>query len=497
MKSNLPISRLVRVSVNMTPLAAQAQNLSTLLILGDSAVIPIAERIRTYNTIAAVAADFGTSVPEYLAALLWFEQSPQPTELKIGRWAKAATKAQLIGATLSNSEQAIATWNAVTDGSFKISFDGVEVEVDCGTFAGETNLNGIATVIATALNAAEAGATCVWNATFERFEITGASTGATATISFLSAPATGTDISNMLGMRSTSSGAFVSNGVDLETPADAVADFDINFGQTWYGLLMPGITNDEHLDVSAYIEAANNKHVYGITTQEAGVLSSASTTDIAYLMEAVARKRTAVQFSSENAYAAASLYGRILTTNYNGNNTVITLMYKQEPGIVAETINETQLGILEGKKCNVFVEYNNDTAIIQPGKMSSGDFIDEICGIDWLAITIQNAVYNLLYTSPTKIPQTDEGNHRILTTIEAVCSQAVVNGLLAPGVWNSNGFGTLKPGDFIAKGFYVYAPAIASQLQADREARKSVVFQIAAKLAGAIHTVDILINVNR
>ncbi|MCT9017190.1 DUF3383 domain-containing protein, partial [Cupriavidus gilardii] len=48
-----------------------------------------------------------------------------------------------------------------------------------------------------------------------------------------------------------------------------------------------------------------------------------------------------------------------------------------------------------------------------------------------------------------------------------------------------------------AKGYYVYAPPIALQSQADREARKSVSFQVAAKEAGAIHTVDILVNVNR
>ncbi|MFX5157774.1 DUF3383 family protein, partial [Acinetobacter baumannii] len=67
----------------------------------------------------------------------------------------------------------------------------------------------------------------------------------------------------------------------------------------------------------------------------------------------------------------------------------------------------------------------------------------------------------------------------------------------APGVWNSAGFGALKQGDTLAKGYYVYAPAIATQSQADREARKAVPFQVAAKEAGAIHTVDVLVTVNR
>lgn len=497
-KSNLPISRLVNVSVNMTPLAAQAQNLSTLLMLGTSNVIDVEERMRTYSSIASVAADFGTSAPEYLSASLWFQQAPQPTEFKIGRWALEDTQARLVGGTLSAAQQDIDVWTVVTDGKFKITIDSVEYTIAPASFAAATNLNAVAVLIQTALDAAVAGSTCVWNATFQRFQIESGTAGATSTLSFASAPATGTDISEMLGMTSDFSGAYIAQGMDAETAAEATALFDINFGQTWYGLMIPEIEDAaDHLAVAAYIESANNKHVYGVTTTESGVLSPVSTDDIAYQLEALAFKRTACQYSSSSAYAVASLYGRILTTNYNANNTVITLMYKQEPGIVAETINETQLDALEAKKCNIFVEYNNDTAIIQNGVMASGDFIDEITGIDWLAITIQNQVYNLLYTNPTKIPQTDAGNNQIIVAIEAVCSQGVINGLLAPGVWKSNGFGTLKSGDFLAKGFYVYAPPVASQLQADREARKSVPFQIAAKLAGAIHTVDILINVNR
>jgi len=46
-------------------------------------------------------------------------------------------------------------------------------------------------------------------------------------------------------------------------------------------------------------------------------------------------------------------------------------------------------------------------------------------------------------------------------------------------------------------GYYVFSPSYTEQLQADREARKSVPINVAIKLAGAIHSVDILINYNR
>ncbi|WP_310670217.1 DUF3383 family protein, partial [Burkholderia multivorans] len=122
---------------------------------------------------------------------------------------------------------------------------------------------------------------------------------------------------------------------------------------------------------------------------------------------------------------------------------------------------------------------------------------DSVYNAIWFRNRIETDVYNLLYQSPTKIPQTDGGNALIAATISAACEAAVNNGYLAPGVWNSAGFGALNQGDTLAKGYYVYAPPIATQSQADREARKSVTFQVAAKEAGAIHSVDIIVTVNR
>jgi len=118
-------------------------------------------------------------------------------------------------------------------------------------------------------------------------------------------------------------------------------------------------------------------------------------------------------------------------------------------------------------------------------------------GTDWLQNDLQTDVYNLLYTSPTKIPQTDAGINNILARISSRLEQAVANGLVAPGVWTGPAIGALNSGDTLSKGYYVYAPPIATQSQADREARKAPVIQCAIKLAGAVHMADIIVNVNR
>lgn len=497
MASSLPINRLVNASVNLTPAGAQAQNISTLLILGTSTVIDTITRMRTYTDLPGVATDFGVNAPEYKAAALWFEQSPQPTTLNIGRWAKTASAGELYCASLSASNQAITTWNAITNGSFHVSIDGTGHDITGLDFATDANLNAVAARIQAALDLVAIGTVVIWDASYSRFEINSGTTGTGSSVSFLSAEGTGTDISALMGGTAASSGAYIVTGAPAESALDCLTLFDVQYGQKWYAATILTASDGDHLACAGYIEGTTNKHLYGVSTQESGVLNSTDTTNIAYQLKQLGYNRTQTQYSSSNAYAVCSLLARILTTNYNGNSTVITLMYKQEPGIVAETLNVNQLNALESFNCNVFVAYNNNTAIIEPGVCASGEFIDVITGTDWLALDIQTSVYNLLYTTSTKVPQTDAGNHLIATTIEAVCSQGVTNGLLAPGVWNSGGFGALKQGDYLPKGFYVYAPPIATQNPADRAARKSVVFQVAAKLAGAIQTVDIVINVNQ
>lgn len=492
--ASLSISRLVNVTATLTAAAAQAQSTSTYLILGNSPVIDPTSRIRTYMSSTAVATDFGSGAPETLAAALFFQQAPQPTELQIGRWAQTATSGQLYGSPLSAAQQLISTWTAITDGGFHIAIDGAGAENVTGlNFTAVNNLNGVASVI----NAALTGAVVVWNSVYQQFIATSNTTGATSSVGFATAGSGGaTDISGLLGFTQASSGSYQAPGIAAETALAAVTIFDAQFGQQWYALSILGAVDVDHLAVSAFLQGSSNKHFYGVSTQEAGVLVANSTSDIAFELKSSTVAKTAVQYNGGSPYSVASLLGRILTTDWNGNKTAITLMYKQEPGITPDNLNVNQVNALEAKNCNGFLSYNNGTAIIEPGVCSNGEFIDTAIGADTLALAVQTAVYNLLYTSPTKIPQTDSGMHLIKVTIEQVLSQFAANGFLAPGIWDAAGFGSLNQGDPLDSGYYVFAPPIATQPAPQRAQRLSVPFQIACKLAGAVQTVNVAITLN-
>lgn len=493
----LPVARVVNVTVSLTALPTQAPSINSCLVLGTTpGVIDTVTRMRQYANIAGVAADYGTTTEEYLAAVIWFSQNPQPTNLYIGFWAKVASHGQLIGATLPVASQLLSFWTPITSGGFTITVNGTPHSVTGLNFSAQTNLNGVASIINTGLSSASAGATILWNAQFHRFELTSTTTGSTSSVAFLTAPGSGTDISGMLAMTVGSSGAYAVPGLAPETAVSAVTFFDNQFSTIWYALVIPSASDAEDEAVAAYIEAANPGHYYGVTTQEAGALVATDQTNLAYMLSQLGFRKTAVQYSSSSNYAIMSYLARILTTRWNGQNTVITLKFKQEPGIVPELINTAQANALASFNCNVLATYANGTNFIQEGFSSSGDFTDTIIGADALALQMQTAIFNVLLTTPTKIPQTDQGISLLLNAGDATCVAFVSNGYIAPGTWNAGGFGTLNQGDFMAKGWYSFAAPLALQSQADRAARHSTLLQYAVKLAGAVHDADVAISVN-
>jgi len=490
----LPVSRLIQVDVNLSPVAASQRSFSELLIMGDSNVINGLDRFREYASIEEVAADFGTSAPEYLAANLYFSQTPQPAELMIGRWLRTASAGFNLGGALTAAQQLMSAWTVITTGSFKVTIDGVLKTLTGLDFSAQTNLNGVATVITTALSAS---GTCTWNGS--SFQITSATTGTSSSVTAAIAAGSGTDISAQLKLTAATLSEIVP-GYAAEQPVDAVLAM-ANLTTAWYGVMFAASTmptDNQSLAVSAAIEALDIKRIYGVTTQDPNTLLSSSTTDLASEMKAAAYLRSFIQYSTSTPYAVASFFGRAFTVDFNGQNTVINMMYKQEPLVTAENLSTSQANVLQDKRCNVYVDYVNNTMILQYGVMSGPAYFDEINNTDWLQDAIQTAGFNLLYTSPTKIPQTDAGVNQLINTCNQQLTQAVNNGMVAPGVWNSPlEFGTLHTGDYLKSGYYVYAQPIALQSQADREARKAPPIQIAIKLAGAIDTVNVAINVNR
>lgn len=482
----LPVSDVVNVQIVMSPRAATLRDFGATLIIGTSDVIDVETRIRSYSSteLPDIAAQFGATAPEYLAAVAFFSQSPAPGEVQIGRWAKAATAGQISGSILTVAQQEITNFQSITAGAFDVTIDGSVVNVTAVDLQAQSNLNGVASQVTAALGGK---GTCIWNG--QQFIIKSATTGTSSTVSTV----TDTELSQVLGL---DKGTTVVAGAAAETLVEAINAFIDR--PSWYMAFLAAEYEDaDAMAASAVIEAASPSRVIAYTLSDTAELNPSQTTSLGYKLKNAGYNHTITAYSSTSPAAAASILGRMATVDFLGSNTTITLKFKQCPGVTAENLTLSQANALRENNVNVFAAYDNDTAILQEGTMAGGWFIDERHGLDWLQNYVQTAVWNLLYTSTTKIGQDDEGSTQLVATVSEALEQGVRNNLISPGVWQAGGFGALKTGDTLSTGYYVYIQPLEEQSAAEREARKAPPIQCAVKLTGAIHFVDVTINVNR
>lgn len=383
---------------------------------------------------------------------------------------------------------------AIKDGNFKIAIDGAaSTELKELDFTAINTAQDIATVISAKLT------TATVTVDQGKLKITSKTTGATSTVGYGEDIALNqVDLSAMLKM-SADTGLPPSDGADAESLLDAVNKMCLATSE-WYGLVLAlsgSVSDDDTLEVAQLIEAQTDvTRIFGVTVTDTRTLDAEYSDDLASRLHALNLNRSLTQYSA-NPYAICSLLGRAFTVNFNGNLTCITLMYKQEPSVEAEDLTSQQADVLKNKRCNVFVKYNNDTSIIQYGVMCGDMYIDERHGADWLQNYVQTNLWNVLYTTTTKIGQDDAGMNDLVGAVNDAMERARENGYIGAGTWNNAGFGQLKRGDYLTTGYYVYCPPMSTQAQADREDRKAVPIQVAGKLLGAIHTADVAITLNR
>jgi hypothetical protein len=486
---NISVSRVVNVTILTSPTFPQRKGFGLLNIIGKSARLPLGDRARFYSDMDAVAADFSTTDEEYIAAQLFFSQAPRPTQLMISRRFDVDAPGELLGGV--NYEVDIAEYNAIANGGFNITIDGVAETITGVDLSLAANLNAVASAIDAALDAASTGASCVFSGT--RFIIRSGSEGSTSTVSYTTAPGAGIDLGPLLATDAASLGV-ISAGVDAETIAESLDNLQ-DFNNAWYGFsFTKELTNDELKAAAAWAEA--RVKIFGYTTDDSNVLDTAVTVDIASFFKQNLYSRTVGIWDNNDPYAIVSAIARAFTVNFNEQNSTITLKFKLLPGTTPISITESQRQALVAKNMNYYT-YFGESAMLAEGVMASGQFFDERHGLDWLQNAIETNVFGYLYTRTTKVPQTDKGVAALVQQVEKACNEAVNNGLLAPGVWNGNDLGEVRSGDFLPKGFYVYAQPVAQQNQSDREARKAPPIQALIKGAGAIHSVDVTVTFER
>ena len=259
------------------------------------------------------------------------------------------------------------------------------------------------------------------------------------------------------------------------------------------------LTQDEAVAASTLVESMKDRIL---------MLPGYATTDLTGLFSQVANNiytRPVVYLTGSGTtekklnsrlFAAAYL-SKGLAVNYNGNRTTMTMNLKDLAGITADTaISETILNQCEEAGVDCFPSIEGLAKVIS--NKHAGQYFDQVVNSIWFIGALEIAYFNVLATARTKIAQTDEDLGKVNKAIRNICNQAVVNGYLAPGTWNSTDtFGNIE--DFNRNieefGYYLYQQPVSEQSQTEREQRIAPLLQIAGKEAGAIHSGSILVYI--
>lgn len=487
----IPVSSVVNVSIAIGAQFPARAGFGTLnIVTAETGVISIAERIRSYQNLDAVTADWPANSEVVAAATAYFGQQPKPTSLRVSTRYPTAQSAELRGGAVLDDATNLGIFNAIADGSFVISIDGDAQDITALNFSVDADLGEVADAIQTALQAVATGgftaATCTHDG--NRFFITSGTTGPTSTVSFLTTvdPASGTDISSTLQMRS-GEGTKV-DGIDAETITASLNEIQ-NTSTDWYGLMFTKevrdlvVINAEDAVVAAAAWCEARVKVFVNTTNDFDTLDAVTTTDIASLLQTAGYRRTMTTYSSHaDQYPSASIVGRAFTVNFSQPNSTITLKFKQMPGITVENLTQNQKAVLDGKSANALIEVGASDMFAE-SFMADGTFFDEVHGVDWLTNAIETNVFGYLLTRTTKVPYTDKGVASIEQQTINALDEAVRNGLIASG--------ETVDGLFLATGYSTTTIPVADVNQSDKEARFYGGLSFVALGAGAIHGVQI------
>lgn len=497
--STLSLSDIVQISVTISPAAAVGPSFNLGLIVGQSTVIAGTpqDRVRLYSSTAGMLSDgFSNTSPEYLAAQLYFSQTPQPAQVLIGRWNQAVETALA----------AVQACRAANPNWYVCTVCGAS-DQDILMIAGYVNSMSPAGVqFATVADAAVLAATPL-TAGYE----TGGATPATSLTSSESTLQIAVD-ADVYGLTPTYHSITLSNPASLVTGAEIATALQaaVQALGNQYAAVTVQYTGGVYVVTSGskgplsrvrIADGASNDMAAVLKLGAAnGAVDTDGTGSVGLALQQLQYMRTLTQYSTQTPNAAAGAMGYAMGANTGAANSSFCLANKVIAGVAPETLTETQASGLVAQNVNFVATYGNAYQLFQNGAMASGMWFDEILGLDQMVSQITYAVMNLLVAN-NKIPQTEGGMTMLRQAIKGPCQKAVSTGFLAAGLWEGPpltvGSKTLNTGDTLSDGYLVLSDLIANQSSGDRAARKSPPVYVIPSLAGAIQNVVIAVYVQQ
>ncbi len=222
---------------------------------------------------------------------------------------------------------------------------------------------------------------------------------------------------------------------------------------------------DVLLVVTGILVTAGASQAVGTTTT-----TQDPTTDLGAELKALALDRTALFFSktADTQFPEAAWSGGILPFDPGS----ITWFAKTLAGITVDDLTGTEKAKALGNNVNIYTTIGG-VNMTQNGTMASGRFIDIRRGVDWIQARMEENIFFQIVNLP-KIPYTDAGVAIIENEIRFVLNDAIDKDVIAD-----------DPEPTIT------VPKVLDVSANDRAARLLPDVKFTARLAGAIHKVEI------
>lgn len=461
---SLPIKPVVDVYYNLAAISAARAGFNIGAIVGKTVVGPSTGTM--YLSVdEMLEAGYASTDPEVLAAQVYFSATSKPSKLYVAHWNSESTN------TTKSYTGPISDGNIVTIGE-------TAYVIGDGT-SDTTTVEDLITAVETA------GGAATYSNSILNIVFIAATPGSQGAITNLAvAKGTGSDVNEVV----------TETGVDAEEPVEVVQAMRAA-NTDWYTVcFLDELTDSQNLAISAYIESASTNSTYFFVTSSDNA-TAGTAGNILEQMKALKYQRT-LGIASKQPYTHVGAMAYAMGQTRSTANSSYTLGLKYFPGVSVDQYTSQQVTAVESNNGNVYINRGNYYDVFELGKVFSGAWFDEIIQLDKLVNAIQLNVMDLLYQNP-KIAQTEGGVTRIISKINQACEESVKIGFIAPGQWNGSDILELSEGDYLPNGYLTQAESIDSQSQADRDARKAPNMYCAIKLAGAIQSVVIEIDVNR
>ena len=445
------LDRIVKVDIALNTAGISSAGFSTLMVVGPHAN-SLSRVLSITDSDELLDLGFKSSDPIYCAVNDAFSQTPSPSLVKVGRWQCDSIKVGLANAEVSQGTR------------YEVSINYYDANYDTKTITGsydavqDDTATEVVTQISSTLGTADSDS--LFNCTVSGSEV----------VIKAKDPQTSFTVTTNAQMEVTL--VEQASSIDVATNMQMICDAD----DDWYGLVCADRTDDTVLALAEWTES--HIKLYGVSLSAANILVAENSSDIASQLMSKNYYRTHWWYhQATDEFPEAAISARCFAVDPGGE----TWANKRLSGVTTDNITETDYNTITAKNGNTFEAFRN-VSITQNGKVAAGEWIDVIRFRDWLQETIMTEVFSMLINRD-KLPFTDAGIALVESTIDKVLALGQRRGGIAPTEYDEDGNENL--------GYTISVP-LASSISANVKAqRKLTDVKFTARLAGAIHAVEI------